>query len=135
MPSSSSPSSLIPYPSLYPVPPPGSTLTLLHSTSSRPRPSGKLGSSLPLLSQSGLSTITLAFGSVRLEHLEPQGEGEEAERFKGVFVVKPPKVEDGEVGNGEGESEEMGGRWLARGFGSEWLSGKLEEEARGKFSE
>ncbi|ORY81734.1 hypothetical protein BCR35DRAFT_303859, partial [Leucosporidium creatinivorum] len=124
---------LVPYPSLFPLPPPGSSLTLLHSTSSRPRPSGKLGSSLPLLSHSGLSTITLGFASVRLEHLEAQGEGPEADELKGVFVVKPPKNEDGEVGHGEGESEEMGGRWLARAFRSEWLEGKLEEEERGSL--
>lgn len=52
-----------------------------------------------------------------------------------MFVVKPPKSEDGEVGHGEGESEEEGGRWLAKAFGSEWLEQKLEEEARGKFKE
>ncbi|GAA5975763.1 hypothetical protein JCM11641_005866 [Rhodosporidiobolus odoratus] len=134
LPSSSS-SSLVPYPNLFPLPPPGSTLTLLNSSSSRPRASGKLGSSLPLVSPSGVSTLALAFGSVRVDHL---GEGNGAD--DGVFVVKV-SVEDGkvgegkeapEVGDGAGEAGEDGGRWLAKAFMPEWLAWKLEEEQLSK---
>lgn len=90
-----------------------------------------------MVSRSDLSTLTLAFGSVRLKHVPPfllaEGEGERDE-FEGVFVVKPPKIEAevGEVGDGRGESEEVGGRWLAKAFRSEWLEGKLREEEEGK---
>ncbi|GAA5910555.1 hypothetical protein JCM6882_008556 [Rhodosporidiobolus microsporus] len=128
--------SLLPYPSLFPLPPPGSTLTPLKSSSSpRARASGKLGTSLPLISPSGVSTCALAYGSVRLDHLEGEGE------FDGVFVVKAPVQEEGkvgegkeapEVGDGAGESQEEGGRWFAKGFMPEWLSWKLEEEAVSK---
>ncbi|GAA5938673.1 hypothetical protein JCM1841_000637 [Sporobolomyces salmonicolor] len=115
--------SLVPYPGLFPLPPPGSSLTLLASSASRPRPSGKLGSSLPLVSPTGISTTALAFGSVRIDHL---GTGEK--ETDGVFVVKAPVVDGGEVGDGAGESEEEGGRWLAKAFMPEWVELKLEEE-------
>ncbi|BGP16547.1 hypothetical protein JCM10213_000541 [Rhodosporidiobolus nylandii] len=130
--------SLIPYPSLFPLPPPGSSLTLIKSSSSRPRPSGKLGSALSLVSPSGILTLSLAYGSVRVEHL-----GEGTDEFDGVFVVKAP-VEDGkvgggtagreapEIGDGAGESSEEGGRWLAKAFMPDWLAWKLEEEALSK---
>ncbi|GAA5964528.1 hypothetical protein JCM21900_000630 [Sporobolomyces salmonicolor] len=114
---------LVPYPGLFPLPPPGSSLTLLASSASRPRPSGKLGSSLPLVSPTGISTTALAFGSVRIDHL---GTGEK--ETDGVFVVKAPVVDGGEVGDGAGESEEEGGRWLAKAFMPEWVELKLEEE-------
>ncbi|KAM0791228.1 hypothetical protein ACM66B_005709 [Microbotryomycetes sp. NB124-2] len=117
---------LVPYPDLFPLPPPGSTLTLLNSPAGRPRPSGKLGSSLPVLARSGLSTITLGFGSVRTDHV---GGSEEQDS---VFIVKPPAVEGGEIGHGAGESEEEGGRWLAKAFRSEWLNQKLAEESERK---
>ncbi|KAK4054586.1 ccr4 associated factor [Microbotryomycetes sp. JL201] len=117
---------LVPYPDLFPLPPPGSTLTLLNSPAGRPRPSGKLGSSLPVLARAGLSTITLGFGSVRTDHVG----GPEA--HDSVFVVKPPVVEGAEVGNGAGESDEEGGRWLAKAFRSEWLDAKLAEESERK---
>lgn len=133
--------SLIPYPSLFPTPPPGSTLTLLSASSSpRARPSGKLGSSLPLVSQSGLQTITLAYGSVRTDQV-----GDGADPNEGVFVVKAPVSETAtvgsegeaksdavELGDGAGESQEEGGRWLAKAFLPAWLEFKLEEEAIAK---
>ncbi|BGP02308.1 Glycine cleavage T-protein [Rhodotorula toruloides ATCC 204091] len=133
--------SLVPYPSLFPTPPPGSTLTLLSASSSpRARPSGKLGSSLPLVSQSGVQTITLAYGSVRTDQV-----GDGADPNEGVFVVKAPvsetatvgsegeaKSEAVELGDGAGESQEEGGRWLAKAFLPAWLEFKLEEEAIAK---
>ncbi|GAA5843400.1 hypothetical protein JCM11251_002469 [Rhodosporidiobolus azoricus] len=129
-------STMTPYPSLFPLPPPGSTLTPLKSASSpRARASGKLGTSLPLLSLSTGSTSALAYGSVRLDHLEGEGE------MDGVFVVKAPVQEEGkvgegmdapEVGDGAGESGEEGGRWFAKGFMPEWLQFRLEEEAISK---
>ncbi|GAA6001525.1 hypothetical protein JCM10207_006708 [Rhodosporidiobolus poonsookiae] len=126
---------LAPYPNLFPLPPPDSSLTLLHTTSKRPRASGRLGSSLSLLSSSG-STTALAFGSVRVDNL---GDGSNAQ--DGVFVVQAPVKEEGkvgegrdapEVGDGAGESSEDGGRWLAKAFMPEWLSWKLEEEELSK---
>ncbi|GAA6001424.1 Iba57p [Rhodotorula paludigena] len=140
---------LVPYPSLFPLPPPGSTLTLLNTTSSRPRASGKLGTSLCAVSSLTGQTLALAYGSVRLDHLD-DGEGSSAD---GVFVVKAPVSEDAAVesreegkrpragrakdevverGDGAGESDEEGGRWLAKGFKTEWLEFKLEEEAIAK---
>ncbi|GAA6028340.1 hypothetical protein JCM8097_006985 [Rhodosporidiobolus ruineniae] len=131
---------LVPYPSLFPLPPSGSSLTLLHASSPRARPSGKLGSSLPLVSPTGLGTTALAFGSVRVEHI---GDGTGDAEKEGVFVVKAAVVaEDGkvgaegreapELGDGAGESDEEGGRWLAKAFMPEWLEFKLEEEAIAK---
>ncbi|GAA5854255.1 hypothetical protein JCM8547_001753 [Rhodosporidiobolus lusitaniae] len=125
-------SSLRPYPNLFPLPPPGSSLTLLSSSSPRARPSGKLGSSLSLLSPNGVSTLSLAYGSVKLEHL-----GEGTKEDDGVFVVKAPVGEEGklgegreapEQGDGAGENQEEGGRWLAKAFMPDWLAFKLEEE-------
>ncbi|GAA5983346.1 hypothetical protein JCM10908_000249 [Rhodotorula pacifica] len=135
---------LIPYPSLFPLPPPGSSLTLLRAASSRrPRASGKLGSSLALISLSGnLQTVALAYGSVRTDHL-----GEGTDEFDGVFTVKAEISDEAvlasaggestngepvELGNGAGESDEAGGRWLAKAFMPAWLEFKLEEEAIAK---
>ncbi|KAK4051074.1 ccr4 associated factor [Microbotryomycetes sp. JL221] len=117
---------LVPYPDLFPLPPPGSTLTLVNSAAGRPRPSGKLGSTLPVLARSGLATITLGFGSVRTDHVGGR------EEMDSVFLVKPPVVEGGEVGHGQGESDEEGGRWLAKAFKSDWLERKLAQEAEYK---
>ncbi|GAA5863274.1 hypothetical protein JCM3774_000839 [Rhodotorula dairenensis] len=142
---------LIPYPSLFPLPPPGSSLTLLRAsaTSRRPRASGKLGSSLALLSPSSgsLQTFALAYGSVRTDHL-----GEGTDEFDGVFTVKADISDEAvvvaagggggttanaaeqpiELGDGAGESDEAGGRWLAKAFMPAWLEFKLEEEAIAK---
>lgn len=138
---------LTPYPSLFPLPPPGSSLTLLRAgTSRRPRASGKLGSSLALISPSGnLQTLALAYGSVRTDHL-----GEGTDEFDGVFTVKADISDEAvvqgsaipgadgaggrpvEAGDGAGESEEEGGRWLAKAFMPAWLEFKLEEEAIAK---
>ena len=61
-----------------------------------------------------------------------------------MFVVKAPVDKEGTVGaaegkegvlergEGAGESGEEGGRWLAKGFKTEWLEWKLEEEAVSK---
>ncbi|KPV74820.1 uncharacterized protein RHOBADRAFT_53757 [Rhodotorula graminis WP1] len=161
LPSSSS-GPLIPYPSLFPLPPPSSTLTLLPSSSpsssSRakpraPRPSGRLGTSLCAASSgSGATTLALGFASVRLDHLSAD-EGGSAPEGEGVFVVRAPVSGEGvvgggaagagegegeggggpqECGDGAGESDEVGGRWLAKGFRTEWLEFKLEEEAVAK---
>ncbi|KAI5476327.1 aminomethyltransferase [Pseudohyphozyma bogoriensis] len=110
-----------PYPDLFPLPPPHSSLTPLYSSLARPRPSGKIGSSLPLINRAG-SSSTLAFGSVRLEHI-----GDAENDMEGVFVVKVEVEEGGEVGDGKGESEEEGGRWLAKAFVPEWVGRKLQE--------
>jgi hypothetical protein len=134
---------LIPYPSLFPLPPPGSSLTLLRAgTSRRPRASGKLGSSLALISPSShLQTMALAYGSVRTDHL-----GEGTDEFDGVFTVKADVSDEAvvagsaaavsepplELGDGAGESDEAGGRWLAKAFMPAWLEFKLEEEAIAK---
>ncbi|TNY24759.1 glycine cleavage T-protein [Rhodotorula diobovata] len=151
---------LTPYPSLFPLPPPSSTLTLLRSLPSAsssgrapraPRPSGKLGTSLCALTPGG-GTLALAYGSVRLDHLaaDEGGDGD----GDGVFVVRAPVGDEGAVGagggagetlegqgakervvergDGAGESDEEGGRWLAKGFRTEWLEWKLEEEALSK---
>ncbi|BGP40413.1 ccr4 associated factor [Rhodotorula kratochvilovae] len=130
---------LTPYPSLFPLPPPSSTLILLHTSSSRPRASGKLGTSLCAATAAG-QTVALAYGSVRLDHLS-SSEGGDGD---GVFVVKAPVDKEGTVGaaegkegvlergEGAGESGEEGGRWLAKGFKPEWLEWKLEEEAVSK---
>ncbi|GAA5959247.1 hypothetical protein JCM3765_005120 [Sporobolomyces pararoseus] len=128
--SSSSSSSLIPSPNLYPTPPPGSTLTPLSttttttSTSKRPprapRPAGKLGSSLPLIDSSSGTTMTIAFGSLKLDSLDQ------------VFKVSPPKKEE-EEGGGQGEVKELeegegeDGAWFAKGFLNEWVEFRLEE--------
>ena len=113
----------MPYPDLFPTPPSQSALTQLASPLARPRPSGKLGSSLPVVTKTGRS-FALAFGSVRLEHIVNTGNAD----LDGVFVVKA-KIEDGgEVGLGMGESEEEGGRWLAKAFVPAWVTRRLEEE-------
>ena len=141
----------MPYPSLFPLPPPSSTLTLLPSanpsTSSStaspraraPRPSGRLGTSLCAATPGG-ATLALAFGSVRLDHLS----ADEGGQGDGVFVVRAPVSNEGVVGaggegegvqergDGAGESGDEGGRWLAKGFRTEWLEWKLEEEAVAK---
>ncbi|GAA6052906.1 hypothetical protein JCM3770_004402 [Rhodotorula araucariae] len=135
---------LTPFPSLFPLPPPSSTLTLLHTSSARPRASGKLGTSLCAATAAG-QTVALAFGSVRLDHLDPAegGGGGGGGDGDGVFVVKAPVDKEGAVGgaaeggkegvtergDGAGESDEEGARWLAKGFKTEWLEWKLEEEA------
>lgn len=115
----------------YPLPSPQSTLTKLGSSTTasrvRARPSGKLGSSLSITTSSGLETV-LAFGSVRLEHIE---EGD------AVFVVKEPVIEvDGSTEVEVSASEEVKvvekeeGRWLAKAFIPEWIMEKKKEDAR-----
>ncbi|GAA5838985.1 hypothetical protein JCM5353_006830 [Sporobolomyces roseus] len=111
---------LIPSPSLYPTPQPGSILTPLPPSSSTPsrrapRPAGKLGLSLPLISPSG-STSTIAFASVKIDALDQ------------TFVVSPPSKKEGDgVGElQEGEMEE--GRWFAKAWMNEWVEFRLEEE-------
>ncbi|GAA5880256.1 hypothetical protein JCM16303_003869 [Sporobolomyces ruberrimus] len=130
-------SRLIPSPNLYPTPPPGSILTPLSPspsatpppiTSTRkpraPRPAGKLGSTLPLISPSG-STSTIGFGSLKIDSLDQ------------IFSVTPPPppppptAKEGGVGEAfeereEGEGED--GKWLAKGFMNEWVEFRLEEE-------
>ncbi|GAA5893660.1 hypothetical protein JCM8208_000852 [Rhodotorula glutinis] len=176
---SSSPTPLVPYPSLFPLPPPSSTLTLLPSTSSSssptststspspspsssssptrtraraPRPSGRLGTSLCAATPGG-ATLALAFGSVRLDHLSVDEGGEAEGEGGGVFVVQAPVSGEGVVGagaaeggdggggkeegvlergDGAGEAQDEGGRWLAKGFRTEWLEFRLEEEAVAK---
>lgn len=72
---------------------------------------------------------------MRLDHL---GDGTKAD--DGVFVVKAPAPVEGESekekgeagtvsepGDGAGENQEEGGRWLAKGFMTDWLEFKLEE--------
>ncbi|GAA6063580.1 hypothetical protein JCM10212_000184 [Sporobolomyces blumeae] len=167
--------SLIPSPNLFPVPPPGSSLTLLppsstsnpSSTSSSttttkprrpraPRSSGKLGEALPVVTQSG-ATVTFAFGSVNLQHLEQSESGPPP-----IFVVTPPSSETapstetsptsppdeasatqsdstltgptrtghekvGEQGLTQDEHDQ-GGRWFAKGFVSDWVEFRLEED-------
>ncbi|KAL8293594.1 hypothetical protein RQP46_000295 [Phenoliferia psychrophenolica] len=114
---------VMPYPDLFPLPPSRSTLTPLTSTVARPRPAGKIGSSLPLVTKTGRS-FALAFGSVKLEHFVDTAQVDS----DAVFVVKA-KIEDGgEVGMGMGESDEEGGRWLAKAFVPEWVTRRLEEE-------
>lgn len=112
-----------PFPTLFPLPTSQSSLTPLTSTSTRPRPSGKIGSSLPLVSRSGSSTA-LAFASVRLEHIDESGGG-------GVLVVNPLLVE-GEEGENGFESGEEGGRWLGKAFVPDWVRERLEEASRAK---
>lgn len=70
---------------------------------------------MPVVTRTGAS-IALGIGSVRLEHI-----GAPEDSKAGVFVVKPPVVEGGEVGDGAGESDEEGARWLAKAFLSDWL--------------
>ncbi|GAA5894116.1 Iba57p [Sporobolomyces salmoneus] len=125
--SPSSSASLIPSPKLYPTPPPGSSLIPLTSAPSKraPRPAGKLGSTLPLISPQTGSTLTIGFGSIKLDALDQ------------VFKVVPPtKAEEGE-GAGAGEKGEVlreseegegeDGGWLAKGFLNEWTEFRLEE--------
>ena len=76
--------------------------------------------------------MTLAFGSVRLEHLEGDA----------LFEVKPPKKDaseadgavkvEGEMSDDMGAWDEEGVRWFAKAFKSEWLAQKVAEEAEGK---
>ncbi|GAA5984449.1 hypothetical protein JCM5350_003363 [Sporobolomyces pararoseus] len=133
---------LIPSPNLYPTPPPGSTLIPLPTSSSAstssstssssskrspraPRPAGKLGSSLPLIDPSTGTTMTIAFGSLKLDSLDQ------------VFKVSPPVVKEKEEEEGGGEREgevkelEEGegedGDWFAKGFLNEWVEFRLEE--------
>ncbi|GAA5833892.1 hypothetical protein JCM9279_001652 [Rhodotorula babjevae] len=148
---SSSPGPLVPYPALFPLPPPGSTLTLLASSPSSST-SSRLGTSLCAATPSG-ATLALAFASVRLDHLSGDEGGAGEGEGEGVFVVRAPVSGEGVVGavgegegaqgvaeegavlergDGAGESEDEGGRWLAKGFRTEWLEWKLEEEAVAK---
>ncbi|KAM0752660.1 Aminomethyltransferase folate-binding domain-containing protein [Meredithblackwellia eburnea MCA 4105] len=124
--------SITPYPNLFPTPSAQSTLTPLLSSVARPRPSGKIGSTLPCITPFGQS-LTLGFGSVRLEHVAQNGEDEEIDERIGVFVVNPPKVDkevemedEGLKESGEGELEE-GGRWLAKAFVPEWVGERLRD--------
>lgn len=99
-----------------------STLTPLKSSSARPRPSGKLGSSISVLTPEGES-ITLAYGSVRLEHI---GTGPD----EGIFVVKAAVQEAGEDEVMEVTKDvEVGGvRWLAKAFVPIWVQEKIDAE-------
>lgn len=75
--------------------------------------------------------------------------GDGTDPNEGVFIVKAPvsenatvgsdgeaaaekKSEAVELGEGAGESQEEGGRWLAKAFLPAWLEFKLEEEAIAK---
>lgn len=127
-------SRLIPSPNLYPTPPPGSILTPLSPSPSAtppplistrkpraPRPAGKLGSTLPLISPSG-STSTIGFGSLKIDSLD---------QIFSVTPPPPPTVKEGGVGEAldereEGEGED--GKWFAKGFMNEWVEFRLEEE-------
>lgn len=144
LPSTTAP--LIPSPNQYPTPPPGSTLTPIAPTGDdgqeakraskrAPRPAGKLGSSLPLVDPTTGSTMTVAFGSVKVDSLDQ------------VFTVTPPSspapaprtatatasrdgsdegVTDVVHERDEGAGED--GKWLAKGFMNEWVEFKLEEQ-------
>lgn len=52
-----------------------------------------------------------------------------------MFIVKVPISEGVEVGHGAGESEEEGGRWLAKAFIPEWIKEKIREEDARKAEE
>lgn len=102
-----------------------------------------------------MQTFALAYGSVRTDHL---GKGED--EFDGVFTIKADVSDEAvvqgqtasggeksaasapgtgagadkpvELGDGAGESDEEGGRWLAKAFMPAWLEFKLDEEAIAK---
>lgn len=104
----------------------GSNLTLLtpiKPSKARARPSGKLGSALVTSTTHPATTsMILGLGSVRLEHIGGDGEGE------GVFVVTPPAPEEGvEVVEREegGEKDADERRWLAKAFVPDWVKEKI----------
>ncbi|SGY23447.1 BQ5605_C019g08939 [Microbotryum silenes-dioicae] len=122
-------STLKPYPELFPLPPPGSSLTppSVIGTKAAPRHTGRLHSTLPIVTSSG-SSFALGLATIRMDKLSPDAQN------GGVFVVKAELKEGEEQGWGAGESEMEGERWFAKAFLEEggWLSRGLRKERERK---
>ncbi|SCV71883.1 BQ2448_4577 [Microbotryum intermedium] len=125
-------STLNPYPELFPLPPPGSSLTppSVIGTKAASRHTGRLHSNLPIVTSSG-SSFALGLATIRLDKVSPDAQD------GGVFVVKAELGEGEEQGWGAGESEMEGERWFAKAFLQEggWLSRALKEERERKGAE